>query len=160
MELLRRVQLLAEPVPQARAEQLRRFKTLQIVIERSKSRSSIGLSMPLVMLGVCVFLWGFGYKLSLYDFHQRSLHTIPDAKLLSKNEDSRAADSVHAALARAAFPEPSTFFQFAVVTVAIAWACGSRWYLDERSSEGSRLLYVAIPSASLYFRPPPIHSAL
>jgi hypothetical protein len=110
------------------------------------------------MLGVCVFLWGLSYKLSLYNLNQRSLHTIPDAKLLSKDEDSRAVEGVQQALARAAFPLPSLLFQVAVVTIAIAWAGSNRRHLDERSSESK--LQVALPDASLYFRPPPVHSAL
>ena len=132
----------------------------EIVIERSKSHSSIRLSIPLLMLGVCVFLWGFSYKLSLYDLQQRTLHRVPDAKLLSKNEDSRAADGVHQVLASAAFPQQALFFQLAVLTIAIAWAC-SRGRLDlDASSSGDAKLLVRLPRASLYFRPPPIPFAL
>jgi hypothetical protein len=40
-------------------------------------------------LALCVFLWGLGYKLSLYDPPQSVTHSLPKAKLLSKNERPR-----------------------------------------------------------------------
>jgi hypothetical protein len=40
------------------------------------------------LLACCVFLWGFQYKLSLYDPPQAASHHVPMAKLLSKNEQS------------------------------------------------------------------------
>lgn len=42
----------------------------------------------LLGLAVCVFFWGLGYKLSLYAPPQTAPHRIPEAKLLSKNEQS------------------------------------------------------------------------
>ena len=45
-----------------------------------------------------MFFWGLGYKLSLYDFHRASIHRIPDAKLLSRNEDPNATDSTRLCL--------------------------------------------------------------
>ena len=53
------------------------------------------------MLGTCVFFWGFAYKLSLYETHGPTLHNIPEAKLLSKNEDPNATDSLRLCLASA-----------------------------------------------------------
>jgi len=44
-------------------------------------------------LAICVFSWGLQYKLSLYDPPQAVSHQFPTAKLLSKNEQSRATDS-------------------------------------------------------------------
>lgn len=39
-----------------------------------------------VALTICVFSWGLGYKLSLYEAPQSNSHFIVQAKLLSKNE--------------------------------------------------------------------------
>jgi nitrogen fixation-related uncharacterized protein len=65
------------------------------VEDQSKSNAySTRLSILLAALGICVFLWGLGYKLSLYDLHEPSIHRIPEAKLLSRNEDPNAADAV------------------------------------------------------------------
>ena len=44
-------------------------------------------------LAVCVFTWGLQYKLSLYDPPQASSHQIPQAKLLSKNEQTGTTES-------------------------------------------------------------------
>ncbi len=44
-------------------------------------------------LAVCVFAWGLQYKLSLYDPPRAASHQIPEAKLLSRDEQSSAAVS-------------------------------------------------------------------
>jgi hypothetical protein len=44
----------------------------------------------LLGLAFCVFNWGLQYKLSLYDPPQAVSHEIPQAKLLSKDEQSLA----------------------------------------------------------------------
>lgn len=41
-----------------------------------------------ISLACSVFLWGLQYKLSLYDPPQSPSHHIPNAKLLSSNEQS------------------------------------------------------------------------
>jgi hypothetical protein len=46
-----------------------------------------------IALAVAVFIWGLGYKLSLYDPPQAKSHQIPQAKLLSKNEQAIAVQS-------------------------------------------------------------------
>ena len=40
---------------------------------------------------MCVFTWGLQYKLSLYYPPHSSFHQVPEAKLLSKNEQPRIA---------------------------------------------------------------------
>jgi hypothetical protein len=58
-------------------------------------------------LAISVFMWGLGYKLSLYDVQQASVHRIPMAKLLSGDENYRStgrasgsasADSPHSGI--------------------------------------------------------------
>lgn len=44
-------------------------------------------------LAIFVFTWGLQYKLSLYDPPQAVSHQIPQAKLLSKNEQAGARRS-------------------------------------------------------------------
>jgi hypothetical protein len=51
----------------------------------------------LILLALCVFLWGFEYKLSLYDPPHSFARLVPIAKLLSKNEQPRIATSSSAA---------------------------------------------------------------
>jgi hypothetical protein len=59
-----------------------------------KSRRAVFLRiLAFLGLATCVFSWGLQYKLSLYDPPQAPSHQIPSAKLLSRNEQSRATDS-------------------------------------------------------------------
>ncbi len=44
-------------------------------------------------LAISVFTWGLQYKLSLYDPPHSTSHQIPEAKLLSRNEQSTAGES-------------------------------------------------------------------
>lgn len=44
------------------------------------------LPVPFAALAICIFLWGLQYKLSLYHSTQTAGHSIPSAKLLSKDE--------------------------------------------------------------------------
>ena len=44
-------------------------------------------------LAFCVFGWGLQYKLSLYDPPQAVSHEIPQAKLISKDEQSLTTDN-------------------------------------------------------------------
>lgn len=44
-------------------------------------------------LALVVFSWGLQYKLSLYDPPQASSHLMPQAKLLSQNEQATTADN-------------------------------------------------------------------
>jgi hypothetical protein len=44
-------------------------------------------------LAICVFTWGLQYKLSLYDPPQASSHQVPQAKLLSRNEQTGTTES-------------------------------------------------------------------
>jgi hypothetical protein len=51
--------------------------------------------LTIVFFGVAfaVFTWGLQYKLSLYDPPQAISHKIPQAKLLSRDEQSRTTES-------------------------------------------------------------------
>jgi len=127
------------------------------VIERSKSHIvSIRLSILLVMLGMCVFLWGLGYKLSQYDLHQRTLHRIPEAKLLSKNEDASATDGTRQVLAKA---EPQNHLESVSLVFAIAatvWTSTTSVSSLRREFEITDHVSSVMACFALYFRPPPI----
>jgi hypothetical protein len=43
-------------------------------------------------LAISVFAWGLQYKLSLYDPPHSSSHEIPEAKLLSRNEQATVVE--------------------------------------------------------------------
>jgi hypothetical protein len=48
----------------------------------------------LLCLALFVFAWGLQYKLSLYDQPRSQSHSVPAAKLLSKNERASEIDSL------------------------------------------------------------------
>jgi len=131
-----------------------------IVIERPKSDcSSFRLSIFLAMLGTCVFLWGFAYKLSLYDTHRPTLHRIPEAKLLSKNEDTNATDSVRLCLSSAVSAPISLVFSAVLISLAVFGACGSLSQKIPKTPDapGPQLRFIL---SAFFFRPPPVHFAL
>ena len=45
-------------------------------------------------LAISVFTWGLQYKLSLYDPPHSTSHDIPEAKLLSRNEQATASEGL------------------------------------------------------------------
>ena len=67
------------------------------------------------MLGVFVFFWGLGYKLSLYETHAPSIHQIPEAKFLSRNEDASATDALRHCLSGLSKPASSVLLISIVV---------------------------------------------
>lgn len=133
----------------------------ELVIERSKTHyPPIRVSMLLVILGTCVFFWGLGYKLSLYKTHGPTLHRIPAAKLLSKNEDTSATDTLQLCLASAAVSSQIGLI-FSTALMVLLTISGPRLFLNGivRTPDGPRPQLRFFLSA-LFFRPPPIHSVL
>ena len=61
---------------------------------RIKSILSSRFAFAFVGLAFCVFSWGLQYKLSLYDPPQAVSHEIPQAKLLSKDQQSGGNDTL------------------------------------------------------------------
>jgi type VI protein secretion system component VasF len=60
-------------------------------LARTSRRLPVWISSGCLVLALFVFAWGLGYKLSLYDPPQSTSHQIPQAKLLSKNEQGSIA---------------------------------------------------------------------
>ena len=120
------------------------------------------MSMLLVVLGMCVFFWGLGYKLSLYDVHESRIHRIPEAKLMSRNEDPNATDSVRLFLAGTTSLELVSSGTFAVLIFLIGSLARPNLGLERLSSALSTPFCprsAAILSA-FFLRPPPVLSGL
>ena len=129
----------------------------ETVIDPSKpNQSSFRLSMLLVILGLCVFFWGFGYKMSLYQPHRSSIHRIPAAKLLSRNEDSNATDGVRLCLSRPANPDHGLTYTFILLVLplvaSILRASWSRQFLSLPKTWDLRFQVV---ESVFILRPPP-----
>jgi hypothetical protein len=132
------------------------------VIDLPKSQHpSIRLSVMLLALGLCVFFWGLGYKLSLYQAHATSVQRIPEAKLLSHNEDRNATDGVRLCLAKAELPgqgNPIALFLFlGVISAAGLRVQRDRQYLSTPKPWCSDF---SANRSELFLRPPPLVSQL
>ena len=124
----------------------------------SRIRSG-GLRLPVLFLGIglCVFVWGLRYKLSLYDPPQSASHCIPSAKLLSRDELPETLEPialrlnvgpavVHLVLA-------SVLFRAVPVVVPAPSRFGAAWRLALLPSRGHILERTGLQS--FFFRPPP-----
>jgi hypothetical protein len=107
-------------------------------------------------LAICVFTWGLQYKLSLY-YPKHSTHQqLPEAKLLSKNEQATATDGLLMSTAKA----PRPFVRGGLFTLMLfAWVLGLPPISGASQTEPERTRpWLQSLSASLnafFFRPPP-----
>lgn len=108
------------------------------------------------MLGICVFMWGLGYKLSLYELNQPGIHQIPAAKLLSRNEDSNAADTVRDCLSTISQKASSGFLLGLIISLCSCLGSADRGDVVARREllecQGMRS---AAALTAFFFRPPP-----
>jgi hypothetical protein len=123
-----------------------------------KSRRSVFLRiLAFLGLAVCVFSWGLQYKLSLYEPPQATSHQVPAAKLLSRNEQSRATESPRIVFTRAStkviYTAPTGVFLFSLLIPFILnlEATGQR-LTGARRLPPLRSLFLN----DLFVRPPPI----
>ena len=123
------------------------------ISETSLSR----LAFLFLGLAISVFTWGLQYKLSLYDPPQAISHQIPEAKLISKNEQTVEAKNpildVSGASAKAVQLILSSIFLLISVALNLLHAPVS----VERERD-AQLPWHAERFASLnafFFRPPP-----
>lgn len=112
----------------------------------------------LVFLGLafCVFTWGLQYKLSLYDPPQSLPHQVPNAKLLTNEEQARMADVL-----RTMATEPTARIMirgfgvllFLFICLSVGDLCASAEAAlssDETSHSGPAYF------GSFFVRPPPL----
>jgi cytochrome c-type biogenesis protein CcmE len=110
-------------------------------------------------LAVCVFTWGLQYKLSLYDPPQAHSHQIPQAKLLSKNEQIGTTESrqvVRTKIStRVSFSIPTTIF----LVLLLALSVFNRQASFQRKQSTSRAWNLRRGLFNIFFvRPPPIRA--
>ena len=152
-----------EGVARLRVTRIRNSHTLRHVSKSPTSRrSSFWLTGILASLALAVFCWGFGYKLSLYHPSRHSMHGIPTAKLVSRNEDYSAADVSRACICIRAAEHSITAPVFVAVLILSALTVEAERESGIRAF-GVRYSWHAHAAASLnafFFRPPPVSSAL
>lgn len=116
--------------------------------------ASLGLAM-------CVFAWGLQYKLSLYEPPQAASHRIPQAKLISRDEQSGVAEGPLVlrtrTSTRVSYTVPTAVFFFLLLALSILNPQASG-QTKQRASHSWRLRPGLF---NIFFvRPPPIHASL
>jgi len=127
------------------------------VIEHANSQHpSIRLSILFFTLGVSVFFWGLGYKLSLYETHAASIHRIPQAKLLSREEDGNAREALPDGLVR---PPLAPVHTHSTLLLLMSWVFVTILRMNPDRQDffipGPWCLRLAEIQSAFRFRPPP-----
>jgi uncharacterized membrane protein SpoIIM required for sporulation len=114
------------------------------------------LSFVFIGLAISVFTWGLQYKLSLYYPKHSTYHQIPEAKLLSRNEQSTAADSLMMSAAKA----PALVRTGLFTLTLFAWVLGllpiSGATRTETEHTRPWLVSLSTRLNAFFFRPPPV----
>ena len=118
------------------------------------------LSFVFVGLAISVFTWGLQYKLSLYYPKHSTYHQLPEAKLLSKNEQATATDGLLTSTVKA----PSDFVGGGDLTLMLfALVLGLPPISGATQTEQERmrpwLLSLSASLNAFFFRPPPTLSS-
>jgi hypothetical protein len=119
------------------------------------------ISRPSILflgLALAVFAWGLQYKLSLYDPPQAASHEIPQAKLLSRHEQSGTSESP--LITKTSVPDKmmQTALLGLLFALFLAWNMPRRLELFGKYSD-TRQPVRPPDQASLnafFFRPPPV----
>jgi hypothetical protein len=118
------------------------------------------LTFAFLGLGICVFAWGLQYKLSLYYPPHSSYHQVPEAKLLSKNEQPRITAELPLEGNKQA---PAASLLLNLTALMLAWLTSltfGRVVVAERGflPRGHKPWLLAAQASldAFFFRPPPI----
>ena len=132
---------------------------IAVKVQRWSATRSFDLLGMLAFLGlsVCVFTWGLQYKLSLYDPPQAASHQIPQAKLLSRNEQSGSTGSPLVVQSktstRVSYSVPTAVFFVLLLALSILNPQTS----GQREERASRSWHLHRGLSNIFFvRPPPI----
>jgi hypothetical protein len=114
------------------------------------------LTFVFIGLAISVFVWGLQYKLSLYYPQHSTYHQLPEAKLLSKNEQPAATEG----LLMASVKPPQDIVRGALFTLTLFALVlgflpisGVTQTGPERSRPWLRSLSASLNA--FFFRPPP-----
>ena len=117
------------------------------------------LSFVFVGLAIAVFTWGLQYKLSLYYPKHSTYHQLPEAKLLSKNEQATATDGLLTSTAKT----PIDILRGAVLTLMLFAVVGLPPVSGATQTEQERtrpwLHSLSATLNAFFFRPPPTPSS-
>jgi hypothetical protein len=114
------------------------------------------LSFVFIGLAISVFTWGLQYKLSLYYPQHSTYHQVPEAKLLSRNEQPTATDGLKMSSAK----DPAGPVGGGLFTLTLfVWVLGllPTSGASRTEPEHTRPWLVSLSSRlnAFFFRPPP-----
>jgi len=121
----------------------------------TRSKFSQLMALATVLLGLAVFLWGLGYKLSLYDLPSNPSTHMAQAKLLSQKERPSATQGLEQFS-----PKAPRFSRIIVAIFLLAASCFSAF-----SIQTNRTLFATHRAPKrcddflwtvFAFRPPPV----
>ena len=112
-----------------------------------------------LVLMISIFSWGIGYKLDQYGPPHSAVHKLPEAKLLSKNEQTWAADGAQSS--RKLVPAVALSSAHAVFHLAVPPFSGRGLepvplYAAQRTERLKRPSLLALNH--LFVRPPPVQA--
>jgi hypothetical protein len=131
---------------------------IRVKVQSWSANRSFNLLGMLAFLGlsICVFAWGLQYKLSLYDPAQATSHQNPQAKLLSRNEQTATTAGPRVirtkTSTRVSYTAPTTVF-FALLVVFCVLSPQLSGQREERASDSWHLRRGQLDF--FFVRPPP-----
>ena len=108
-------------------------------------------------LAISVFTWGLQYKLSLYDPPHSTSHQIPEAKLLSRNEQAAVGESplIKSTEASAVMTQASLFNVFTFFLLALNLLRAPMFSQQEWNVKRPWRISCRPSLSAFFFRPPP-----
>jgi hypothetical protein len=107
-------------------------------------------------LAISVFTWGLQYKLSLYDPPHSTSHEIPEAKLLSRNEQATAGEGLFV-ISTEAWPLIGQIVSFGLLAFVLLRSNLAAPRFRHQTHKAKRPWRVSCRPAlnAFFFRPPP-----
>lgn len=122
----------------------------------NRIRPSFGrFAFVFVGLAISVFIWGLQYKLSLYYPPHSTYHQIPEAKLLSRNEQAPATEGLLTSAKTAADVVGGDLFALTLFVCALRLLPIFRGSQTVQERIRPWLVSLGASLNAFFFRPPP-----
>jgi len=126
------------------------------VLRKSRLFNLFGM-LAYLGLAICVFAWGLQFKLSLYDPPQASSHQIPQAKLLSRDEQTGTTESALEFRTKASTRVSCIGSTAVFLVLVLALSIVNPQASGQRKQRTSRIWHHRRGLLNVFFvRPPPI----
>ncbi len=115
------------------------------------------LTFVFLVLAISVFTWGLQYKLSLYDPPHSTSHAIPEAKLLSRDEQSTIGGDLplRSTKAWAVVAQALLFNVFAFFLLALNFLRAPMFNQRDWEAKHPWRIFCRPSLNAFFYRPPP-----